>query len=192
MNIHEYQAKKLLKKFGAPVPNGVHGSTTEEILNKTKLLNTEKYVLKAQIHSGGRGKAGGIKITNTLEELKQAADQILGKVLVTNQTGPKGKKVKKLYVEESSNIDKEFYLSCLVDRAKSKIAFISCLEGGMDIEEIAIKKPEKIITTRVDVEKEISDINCERIIEVFKLEYDAKDQAIDLIKSIYKLSLIHI
>ena len=187
MNIHEYQAKKLLKKFGAPVPNGVHGSTTEEILNKTKLLNTEKYVLKAQIHSGGRGKAGGIKITNTLEELKQAADQILGKTLVTNQTGPKGKKVKKLYVEESSNIDKEFYLSCLVDRAKSKIAFISCLEGGIDIEEIAIKKPEKIITTRVDVEKEISDINCERIIEVFKLEYDAKDQAIDLIKSIYKI-----
>ena len=187
MNIHEYQAKKLLKKFGAPVPNGVHGSTTEEILNKTKLLNTEKYVLKAQIHSGGRGKAGGIKITNTLEELKQAADQILGKVLVTNQTGPKGKKVKKLYVEESSNIDKEFYLSCLVDRAKSKIAFISCLEGGMDIEEIAIKKPEKIITTRVDVEKEISDTDCERIIEVFKLEYDAKDQAIDLIKSIYKI-----
>ena len=187
MNIHEYQAKKLLKKFGAPVPNGVHGSTTDEILNKTKLLNTEKYVLKAQIHSGGRGKAGGIKITNTLEELKQAADQILGKTLVTNQTGPKGKKVKKIYVEESSNIDKEFYLSCLVDRAKSKIAFISCLEGGMDIEEIAIKKPEKIITTRVDVEKEISDINCERIIEVFKLEYDAKDQAIDLIKSIYKI-----
>ncbi len=187
MNIHEYQAKKLLKKFGAPVPNGVHGSTTEEILNKTKLLNTEKYVLKAQIHSGGRGKAGGIKITNTLEELKKAADQILGKTLVTNQTGPKGKKVKKLYVEESSNIDKEFYLSCLVDRAKSKIAFISCLEGGMDIEEIAIKKPEKIITTRVDVEKEISDTDCERIIEVFKLEYDAKDQAIDLIKSIYKI-----
>ena len=187
MNIHEYQAKKLLKKFGAPVPNGVHGSTTEEILNKTKLLNTEKYVLKAQIHSGGRGKAGGIKITNTLEELKQAADQILGKVLVTNQTGPKGKKVKKLYVEESSSIDKEFYLSCLVDRAKSKIAFISCLEGGIDIEEIAIKKPEKIITTRVDVEKEISDTDCERIIEVFKLEYDAKDQATDLIKSIYKI-----
>ena len=187
MNIHEYQAKKLLKKFGAPVPNGVHGSTTEEILNKTKLLNTEKYVLKAQIHSGGRGKAGGIKITNTLEELKQAADQILGKTLITNQTGPKGKKVKKLYVEESSSIDKEFYLSCLVDRAKSKIAFISCLEGGMDIEEIAIKKPEKIITTRVDVEKEISDTDCERIIEVFKLEYDAKDQAIDLIKSIYKI-----
>ena len=187
MNIHEYQAKELLKKFGAPVPNGVYGSTTEEILNKTKLLNTEKYVLKAQIHSGGRGKAGGIKITNTLEELKQAADQILGKTLVTNQTGPKGKKVKKLYVEESSNIDKEFYLSCLVDRAKSKIAFISCLEGGMDIEEIAIKKPEKIITTRVDVEKEISDTDCERIIEVFKLEYDAKDQAIDLIKSIYKI-----
>ena len=110
MNIHEYQAKELLKKFGAPVPNGVHGDTSKDLLNKSKLLKTEKYVLKAQIHSGGRGKAGGIKITNSLEELKQAADQMLGKTLVTNQSGPKGKKVKKLYVEESSNIDKEFSL----------------------------------------------------------------------------------
>ena len=187
MNIHEYQAKELLKKFGAPVPNGVHGETTKDLLNKSKLLKTEKYVLKAQIHSGGRGKAGGIKITNSLEELKQAADQMLGKTLITNQTGPKGKKVKKLYVEESSRIEKEFYLSCLVDRAKSKIAFISCLEGGMDIEEIANKNPEKIITTRIDVEKEISDLDCEKVIDVFKLEYDAKDQAIELIKSMYRL-----
>ena len=187
MNIHEYQAKELLKKFGAPVPNGVHGETSEDLLNKSKLLKTEKYVLKAQIHSGGRGKAGGIKITNSLEELKQAVDQMLGKTLVTNQSGPKGKKVKKLYVEESSRIDKEFYLSCLVDRAKSKIAFISCLEGGMDIEEIANKNPEKIITTRIDVEKEISDLDCEKVIDVFKLEYDAKDQAIELIKSMYRL-----
>ena len=187
MNIHEYQAKELLKKFGAPVPNGVHGETSKDLLNKSKLLKTEKYVLKAQIHSGGRGKAGGIKITNSLEELKQAADQMLGKTLVTNQSGPKGKKVKKLYVEESSRIEKEFYLSCLVDRAKSKIAFISCLEGGMDIEEIANKNPEKIITTRIDVEKEISDLDCEKVIDVFKLEYDAKDQAIELIKSMYRL-----
>ncbi len=187
MNIHEYQAKELLKKFGAPVPNGVHGDTSKDLLNKSKLLKTEKYVLKAQIHSGGRGKAGGIKITNSLEELKQAADQMLGKTLVTNQSGPKGKKVKKLYVEESSRVDKEFYLSCLVDRAKSKIAFISCLEGGMDIEEIANKNPEKIITTRIDVEKEISDLDCEKVIDVYKLEYDAKDQAIELIKSMYRL-----
>tara|TARA_B100000700_G_scaffold207170_1_gene227680 strand:+ start:1 stop:1161 length:1161 start_codon:yes stop_codon:yes gene_type:complete len=187
MNIHEYQAKELLKKFGAPVPNGVHGETSKDLLNKSKLLKTEKYVLKAQIHSGGRGKAGGIKITNSLEELKQAADQMLGKTLVTNQSGPKGKKVKKLYVEESSRIDKEFYLSCLVDRAKSKIAFISCLEGGVDIEEIANKNPEKIITTRIDVEKEISDLDCEKVIDVFKLEYDVKDQAIELIKSMYRL-----
>ena len=187
MNIHEYQAKELLKKFGAPVPNGVHGETSKDLLNKSKLLKTEKYVLKAQIHSGGRGKAGGIKITNSLEELKQAADQMLGKTLITNQSGPKGKKVKKLYVEESSRIDKEFYLSCLVDRAKSKIAFISCLEGGVDIEEIANKNPEKIITTRIDVEKEISDLDCEKVIDVFKLEYDVKDQAIELIKSMYRL-----
>ena len=187
MNIHEHQAKQILKKYGAAVPEGVFALTVDELLEKAKSLNTKKYVLKAQIHAGGRGKAGGVKILDTIEELSEAAKEMMGKTLVTHQTGPEGREVKRLYVEESSNIDKEFYLSCLVDRAKSKIAFISCLEGGMDIEEIAIKKPEKIITTRVDVEKEISDTDCERIIEVFKLEYDAKDQAIDLIKSIYKI-----
>ena len=187
MNIHEHQAKKLLKEFGAPVPNGVYGLSVDEILQKSKLLKTNKYVLKAQIHAGGRGKAGGITIASSLDELKQAANQLFGKTLITHQTGPKGKKVERLYVEEASNIDKEFYLSCLVDRKSSKITFISSLQGGMDIEETAIKNPEKIITTKVDFNKEISETDCEKIIKVFKLEYDAKDQGLELIKCIYKM-----
>ena len=187
MNIHEHQAKKLLKEFGAPVPNGVYGLSVDEILQKSKLLKTNKYVLKAQIHAGGRGKAGGITIASSFDELKQAANQLFGKTLITHQTGPKGKKVERLYVEEASNIDKEFYLSCLVDRKTSKITFISSLQGGMDIEETAIKNPEKIITTKVDFNKEISETDCEKIIKVFKLEYDAKDQGLELIKCIYKM-----
>ena len=187
MNIHEHQAKKLLKEFGAPVPNGVYGLSVDEILQKSKLLKTNKYVLKAQIHAGGRGKAGGITIASSLDELKQAANQLFGKTLITHQTGPKGKKVERLYVEEASNIDKEFYLSCLVDRKTSKITFISSLQGGMDIEETAIKNPEKIITTKVDFNEGISEADCEKIIKVFKLEYDAKDQGLELIKCIYKM-----
>ena len=128
MNIHEHQAKKLLKEFGVPVPNGVYGFTVDEIIQKSKNLKTEKYVLKAQIHAGGRGKAGGITIANNINELKQAANQLLGKTLVTHQTGPKGRKVERLYVEEASNVDKEFYLSCLVDRKSSKIALISSMQ----------------------------------------------------------------
>ena len=187
MNIHEHQAKKLLKEFGVPVPNGVYGFTVDEIIQKSKKLKTEKYVLKAQIHAGGRGKAGGITIANNINELKQAANQLLGKTLVTHQTGPKGRKVERLYVEEASHVDKEFYLSCLVDRKSSKIAFISSMQGGMDIEETAIKSPETIITTKIDYKDEISDSECEKVIKVFNLEYDAKDQGINLIKCIFKM-----
>ena len=187
MNIHEHQAKRLLKEFGVPVPNGVYGFTVDEIIQKSKNLKTEKYVLKAQIHAGGRGKAGGITIANNINELKQAANQLLGKTLVTHQTGPKGRKVERLYVEEASNVDKEFYLSCLVDRKSSRIAFISSMQGGMDIEETAIKSPEKIITTKIDYKDEISDSECEKVIKVFNLEYDAKDQGINLIKCIFKM-----
>ena len=189
MNIHEHQAKQILKKYGVKVPNGIFGFTVDEVITKAKSLKTNKYVLKAQIHSGGRGKAGGVKILNNIDELNKEAKELLGKVLVTNQTGSQGKKVKRLYVEESSNIEKEFYLSCLVDRSSSKIAFISSDQGGMDIEEVAKEKPEKIITTKVDFKKEISNENCEKIIKVFKLNDSLKTQAIDLIKSIYKLFL---
>ena len=150
MNIHEHQAKQILKKFGAIVPEGVFGLTVEELLKKCKSLKTEKYVLKAQIHAGGRGKAGGVKILNNLEELEKSAKELLGKKLITHQTGPEGREVKRLYVEVSSDIEKEFYLSCLVDRATSKIAFISSDQGGMDIEEVAANTPEKILKIFAD------------------------------------------
>jgi len=187
MNIHEHQAKQILKKYGAVVPEGVFAFTVNELIEKVKSLTTEKFVLKAQIHAGGRGKAGGIKILNTIEELSVAAKELLGKTLVTKQTGPEGREVKRLYVEVSSNIDKEFYLSCLVDRASSKIAFISSDQGGMDIEEVASKTPEKIITTKVEISDEISDRDCQKIIKIFNLRDDVKKQAILLIKSVYKM-----
>ena len=187
MNIHEHQAKQILKKYGAVVPKGVFALNVEELLEKVKSLKTEKYVLKAQIHAGGRGKAGGVKILNTIDELELAAKKLLGKTLITHQTGPEGREVKRLYVEESSNIEKEFYLSCLVDRASSKIAFISSDQGGMDIEEVASKTPEKILTTKVDINEEISNTDCEKIIKIFDLNNNTKNQAINLIKSIYKM-----
>ena len=187
MNIHEHQAKQILKKFGATVPEGVYGLTVEELLKKCKSLKTEKYVLKAQIHAGGRGKAGGVKILNNLEELEKSAKELLGKKLITHQTGPEGREVKRLYVEVSSDIEKEFYLSCLVDRTTSKIAFISSDQGGMDIEDVASKSPDKILTTKVELKEEISNEECEKIIQIFKLENNPKIEAISLIKSIYKM-----
>ena len=187
MNIHEHQAKKILKEYGAVVPEGVFAFTVDELVEKAKSLKTEKFVLKAQIHAGGRGKAGGVKILSTIEELSKAAKELLGKTLITHQTGPEGREVKRLYVEESSNIDKEFYLSCLVDRASSKIAFISSDQGGMDIEEVANKTPEKIITTKVEIGDEISDTDCKKIIEIFNMSGDANKQAIAIIKSVYNM-----
>ena len=187
MNIHEHQAKQILKKYGAIVPKGVFALTVDELVKEAKSLKTKKYVLKAQIHAGGRGKAGGVKILNTIEELKLAAKELLGKKLITHQTGPEGREVKRLYVEESSNIDKEFYLSCLVDRASSKIAFISSDQGGMDIEEVAKNNPKKIRTTKIEMNNEISDSDCENIVKIFNLNENNKIQAISLIKSIYSM-----
>ena len=187
MNIHEHQAKKILKNYGAKVPNGIFASNVKDLLEKAKTLETEKYVLKAQIHSGGRGKAGGIKLVNNLEELEKEAKNLIGKILVTHQTGPNGRKVQRLYVEEASSINKEFYLSCLVDRESSKIAFISSDQGGMDIEEVAKNNPEKILTTKVEFKDQISDENCKQIIEIFNLDQEAYKEAQKLIKSIYKM-----
>ncbi len=187
MNIHEHQAKQILKKYGAPVPNGVFGFTTEEIIEKAKKLRTQKYVLKAQIHAGGRGKAGGVKILDNIQDLTLASKEMLGKVLITHQTGPSGKEVKRLYVEESSNIRREFYLSCLVDRTSSKIAFISSDQGGMDIEMVAKSNPEKIITTKVKLFDDIKEEDCKKIIKIFNLDDKTSLQGIKLIKSIYKM-----
>ena len=187
MNIHEHQAKQILKKYGAVIPEGIFAFTVDELIEKAKLLKTSKYVLKAQIHAGGRGKAGGVKILDNIDDLREAAKKLLGKILITHQTGPEGREVKRLYVEESSNIDKEFYLSCLVDRVSSKIAFISSDQGGMDIEEVAKNNPEKILTTKIEMNDEISNKDCEKIIKIFNLNDDAKKQSIKLIKSLYNM-----
>jgi len=189
MNIHEHQAKKILKEYGAPVSNGVVILNLAEIEKKIKLLKSQKFVLKAQIHAGGRGKAGGVKLIKNIKDLAEEAKKMFGQVLVTHQTGPEGKEVKRLYIEEASDIEKEFYLSCLVDRESSKIAFISSTEGGMDIEKVALDAPEKIITTKIDLDKNIKDRDVEKILSIFNLNESQKIQAKKIIQSLYKILL---
>ena len=150
MNIHEHQAKEILKEFGAPISKGVVIHHLDEVKKKINELNTDTYVVKAQIHAGGRGKGGGVKLVKGLKSLELEVKKMMGMQLITHQTGPEGKEVKRIYIEEASEIKKEFYLSCLVDRATSSIAFISSDQGGMDIEKVAEKTPEKIITTKID------------------------------------------
>tara|TARA_B100000953_G_scaffold197495_1_gene162750 strand:+ start:512 stop:1672 length:1161 start_codon:yes stop_codon:yes gene_type:complete len=187
VNIHEHQAKDLLREFEAPVPKGVVVYNIKEIDQKIKILNTNNFVIKAQIHAGGRGKAGGIKLVKTNDDLIKEATSMLGKTLITKQTGPRGKIVKRLYIEEVSKIKKEFYLSCLVDRASAKIAFISSTEGGVDIEKVAKDNPEKIITTKIDLTNEVNETNVEKIIKIFQLDQRQKIQAKKLINSIFRL-----
>jgi succinyl-CoA synthetase beta subunit len=190
MNIHEHQAKEILKEFGAPVSNGIVILSIEDIKNKIKNLNSKEFVLKAQIHAGGRGKAGGVKLIKSIDELENEAKKMMGKVLVTHQTGPEGKQVKRLYIEEASDIKKEFYLSCLVDRESSKIAFISSTEGGMDIEKVAVEMPEKIITNKIDLKDAgPSQEDIEKITSIFKFDNTQSTTVSNLIKSLYKIIL---
>jgi len=187
MNIHEHQAKEILKEFGIPVLNGVAVFDTKEIKSKIKKLKSNNLMLKAQIHAGGRGKAGGIKMVKNFEQLKEEAEKMFGKVLITHQTGKSGKKVKRLYIEETCDIAKEFYLSCLVDWASSKIAFISSAEGGMDIEQVAKKNPKKIITVKLNMSKLVCEEDIKKIVKPFDLSIKLEKQASDLIQSIYKI-----
>jgi succinyl-CoA synthetase beta subunit len=188
MNIHEHQAKEILKEFEVPVSNGIVIFSTDEINEKVKQLKSKEFVLKAQIHAGGRGKAGGVKLVKSVDQLVDEAKKMMGKTLVTHQTGPEGKEVKRLYIEEASEISKELYLSCLVDRESSKIAFISSTEGGMDIEKVASETPNKIITNKIDLKNEgPSENEIENIITAFQLNDDQKKTAGRLIKSLYKI-----
>ena len=190
MNIHEHQAKEILKEFGAPVSNGVVIFSVEDINKEIKKLKCKEFVLKAQIHAGGRGKAGGVKLIKNVAELESEAKKMMGKILITHQTGPEGKKVKRLYIEEASDISKEFYLSCLVDRETAKIAFITSTEGGMDIEKVASETPEKIITNKIEFKIEgPSEKEIASIISVFNFNSDQKKTAVKLIKSLYKIIL---
>ncbi len=188
MNIHEHQAKKILKDFGAPVSNGVVITSVDQIAEKVKELKSKEFVLKAQIHAGGRGKAGGVKLIKDVQQLQTEAKKMMGKILVTHQTGPEGKEVKRLYIEEASDIAKEFYLSCLIDRETSKIAFISSTEGGMDIEKVASETPNKIITNKIDLKNEgPNEDEINKIVSIFKLGEKQKKTASKLIKSLYEI-----
>ena len=187
MNIHEHQAKQILKKYGVTVPEGVFAHSVEELVEKAKTLKSEKLVLKAQIHAGGRGKAGGVKILNSIDELHREAKEMLGKKLITHQTGPEGKEVKKIYIQEAYDIEKELYLSCLVDRDSSKIAFISSTEGGVDIESVAKENPEKILTTKIDLKKSLEAGDIENVIKIFSLNADQKKDAKNLLEALYNI-----
>jgi succinyl-CoA synthetase beta subunit len=153
MNIHEYQAKSLLKKFGVAVPEGHPAFSVPEAVESAKALEAagnKVFVVKAQIHAGGRGKAGGVKVVKSIEDVKEKASQILGTTLITHQTGPEGKVVKRLYIEAGSNIKKEYYLSAVVDRKSKAVVFMASTEGGVEIEEVAEKHPEKMISVIID------------------------------------------
>jgi len=188
MNIHEHQAKEILKEFGAPVSNGVVIFSVNEIKKKISQLRSNEFVLKAQIHAGGRGKAGGVKLIKKVSDLEEEARKMMGKILVTHQTGPEGKEVKRLYIEEASDISKEFYLSCLIDRETSKIAFIGSTEGGMDIEKVASETPSKIKTNKLELKDEgPNDEEINKIISIYNLNEEQKKIASNLIKSLYKI-----
>ena len=185
MNIHEHQAKEILKEFGAPTTEGIVIFNTENLFEKIKLLNSDQLVLKAQIHAGGRGKAGGVKLVKKKDIINEAKN-LFGKILVTPQTGPEGREVKRIYVQKAYDISKEFYLSCLVDRQSSKIAFISSTEGGVDIEAVAQKNPEKIITTKVDFKKNLELDDLKNILKIFKLDKRQMESATKLVNAMYE------
>jgi succinyl-CoA synthetase beta subunit len=190
MNIHEHQAKEILNEFGAPVSNGVVIFSIDEINKKITKLKSKEFVLKAQIHAGGRGKAGGVKLIKDISDLENEAKLMFGKILVTHQTGPEGKEVKRLYIEEASDIYQELYLSCLIDRESSKIAFISSTEGGMDIEKVAAETPQKIITNKIDLKDGgPNDKEIEKIISIFQLNNKQKITASKIIKVLYDITV---
>ncbi|HMJ43304.1 MAG TPA: ADP-forming succinate--CoA ligase subunit beta, partial [Pseudolabrys sp.] len=185
MNIHEYQAKAVLREFGVPVPRGVAAFTVDEAIKGANELGGPVWVVKAQIHAGGRGKAGGVKVVKSIDDVKKESTRILGSTLVTHQTGPQGKKVNRLYIEEGSLIDREFYLSALIDRETSRVAFVVSTEGGMDIEEVAKSHPEKIITFSVDPATGIMPHHGRRVAKTFNLTGDLAKQIGDILPKLY-------
>jgi succinyl-CoA synthetase beta subunit len=186
MNIHEYQAKALLKGYGVPVAHGLPAFSVEEAVEAAKELGGPVWVVKAQIHAGGRGKGGGVKVVKSVAEVEAEARRMLGMRLVTHQTGPEGKVVHRLYIEEGSAIARELYVSCLVDRATSRIAFIASTAGGMDIEEVAREAPEKIFTMTVDPVTGISPHHVRRMAKALALEGGAQKQLSGLLASLYQ------
>jgi succinyl-CoA synthetase beta subunit len=185
MNIHEYQAKVVLREFGVPVPRGVPVFSVAEAEKAAHQLGGPVWVVKAQIHAGGRGKAGGVKVVNSIEAVTREATRILGSTLVTHQTGPKGKVVNRLYIEDGSAVEKEFYLSALVDRNTSRVAFVVSTEGGMDIEEVARERPEKILTFAIDPATGIMPHHGRLVAQALRLTGDLARQADGLLAKVH-------
>ena len=185
MNIHEYQAKAVLREFGVPVPRGVPAFSVDEAIKGANELGGPVWVVKAQIHAGGRGKAGGVMVVNSIDDVKKESARILGSTLVTHQTGPAGKKVNRLYIEEGSAIDKEFYLSALIDRETSRVSFVVSTEGGMDIEAVAHDTPEKIMTFSVDPATGLMPHHSRQVAQALKLTGDLAKQIGDILPKLY-------
>ena len=186
MNIHEYQAKQVLREFGVPVPRGEPAFSVDEAEAAAKKLGGPVWVVKTQIHAGGRGKAGGVKVVKSIDDVKKEAKRLLGSTLVTHQTGPAGKEVNRLYIEEGAAIDREFYLSLLVDRESSRVAFVVSTEGGMNIEEVAAETPEKILTFSVDPVANICPYHVRKVAKALGLPEAQPKQLSALLTSLYR------
>ena len=186
MKIHEYQGKELLRQFGVPVPRGYPAFTVQEAVEAAQKLGGSVWVVKAQIHAGGRGKGGGVKLARSLDELRKLAGEILGMQLKTHQTGPEGQLVRRLYIEEGADIKKEYYVSLVTDRATQKVAFIVSSEGGMDIEEVAHSTPEKIITDFIDPLTGLGAAQAKKIAAAIGLPEGSHAQAVDLFQKLYQ------
>ena len=186
MNIHEYQAKSLLKEFGAPVSKGGVAYTAQEAEQIAKEIGGPVWVVKAQIHAGGRGKGGGVKIVKSIADVKKIAGEMLGMTLVTHQTGPEGKEVKRVYIEDGCDIANELYVSLLVDRGSSRVAIMASSEGGMDIEEVAAATPEKIMTISIDPASGLSGFHCRKVAFGLGLEGKVAGKAAKVIASLYE------
>ena len=186
MKIHEYPGKEILRQFGVPVPRGIAVFTVQEAVEAAQKLGGPVWVVKAQIHAGGRGKGGGVKVAKTIEDVKRIAGEILGMQLVTHQTGPAGQKVRRLYIEDGADIQKEYYVSCVTDRATQKVAFIASSEGGMDIEEVAHSHPEKIIKLFVDPLIGLTEAQGKELAAGIGMPADSVAQTVDILQKLYK------
>ena len=187
MKIHEYQGKEILRNFGVPVPRGIPAFTVQEAVEAAQKLGGPVWVVKAQIHAGGRGKGGGVKLARSIEEVKKLAGEILGMQLITHQTGPEGQKVRRLLIEEGADIKKEYYVSAVTDRATQKVAMIVSSEGGMDIEEVAHSTPEKIITDFVDPAAGLTTAQAQKLVAGIGVPQASQAQAIDVLQKLYKV-----
>ncbi|HDT8475288.1 TPA: ADP-forming succinate--CoA ligase subunit beta [Staphylococcus pseudintermedius] len=187
MNIHEYQGKEIFRSMGVAVPEGRVAFSAEEAVEKAKELDTDVYVVKAQIHAGGRGKAGGVKIAKSLSEVEAYANELLGKVLVTHQTGPEGKEVKRLYIEEGANIQKEYYVGFVIDRATDRVTLMASEEGGTEIEEVATKNPEKIFKETIDPVIGLAPYQARRIAFNINIPKESINKAVKFLIALYNV-----